>query len=111
MLRKIATLSITLTRLITLCLTLVVPMRRLRFSHGYLRWNHAHGIVISQSIESQVWETGSLKQRNFGIGSMVVAVESPVIRPCFATELQGSVRPTSGKRLYLSLRKGFFKKL
>ena len=44
-----------------------------------------------------MWETGSYKQRNIEIGSMVTMVRDPIIQPCFAMEARGSARPTLGK--------------
>ena len=54
--------------------------------------------MILETTESKMWETGSYKPRNIGIGLglVVFAVEGLIIQPCFATEIRGSVRPTSG---------------
>ena len=79
---------------------MVVPTRGIRFSHGYPLWNPEYGTMILELTESSMWETGSYGQRNIGIGSMVFAMGNPVVRPCFAMELRGSARPTSGKRSY-----------
>ena len=65
--------------------------------------------MILEPNESRMWETGSYEQRSIRIGSMAFTVESPVIRPCFATELQGSARPTSGKKAYLYEGKVFLR--
>jgi len=79
---------------------MVLSTRRLRFSHGYLHWNPEYGTRILEPTESNMWETGSYEQRNIGIGSMEFAVGNPAVRPCFATEIRGPARPTSGKKPY-----------
>jgi len=56
--------------------------------------------MILEPTESRMWESGSFEQRNIRIGSMAFAVGNPVIQSCFATETQGSAKPTSGKKLY-----------
>jgi len=75
-------------------------MRKLRFSHGYLHWNPVYGTTILVISESNMWETGSYKHMNIGIGSMAFEVGNPITRPCFATEILESGRPTSGKNQY-----------
>ena len=58
-----------------------------------------------------MWDTGSYGKRNTGIGSMAFGVGSPIIQPCFAPELRGSARPTSGEGPYPPCGKGVTKKL
>jgi len=57
-----------------------------------------------------MWETGSYKQRNIEIGSVVIMVRDPVVQPCFAMEIRGSVRPTLGKKAYSPLCRDVAKK-
>jgi len=57
--------------------------------------------VIFETTESKMWEAGSYEQRNTGVGSMAFAVTNPIILPCFATEIQGQARLTSGNKLCL----------
>jgi len=58
-----------------------------------------------------MWETGSYRRRNIGIGSIAFAVGNLVARPCFAMELRGSARPTLGKELYHMRREDVAKRL
>ena len=56
--------------------------------------------MILELAESRVWGTGSYEAKNIRIGSVAFVMESPIIRPCFAVEIRGSERPTSGKKPY-----------
>ena len=57
--------------------------------------------MMLESTEPNMWETGSYKQKDIGVGPMVFPVENPIIRVCFATEIQESVRSISGKSAHL----------
>jgi len=84
-------------------MALVAPtrgQRGQRFSHGYLHWIPGYGIMILVPSELNMLETGSYKQRNIGIGSMAFEVGNPITRPCFATDIRGSGKLTSGKNQY-----------
>jgi len=48
-----------------------------------------------------MWETGSSEPRNIGVGSKALAVKNPTIRPCFVTEILGSVKLILGKKAIL----------
>ena len=114
---KIATLSITATPLTIIPTPLIIIptrstipsiipstilllMRGIRFSHGYLHWNPEYGTMILEPTESNMWETGSYGQRNIRIGAMAFTVANPISRPCLVTEIRGSARPTLGKKPY-----------
>ena len=56
--------------------------------------------MILEPKESKMWETGSCEHGNTGNGSRAFAVGNPVIQPCFGTEIRGSERPTSGKKVH-----------
>ena len=84
-------------------------MRGLRFSHGYLHSNPKYGTMILESAGSRMWETGSSEQRNIRTGSMELVVGNPIIPLCFATEIRGLVKPTSGKKLYFLETKVFLR--
>jgi len=56
--------------------------------------------MILEPNESKMWEIGSCEQKDIGDGSKALAVEIPVIQLCFATEIRGSARPTSGKKVH-----------
>lgn len=75
--------------------------RGLRFLSGYLHWNPECRIMMLESTEPNMWETGSYEKRNIGIGSMAFPVENPIIRLWFAAEIRESARPTSGKNAHL----------
>jgi len=89
---------------------LVVLVRELRFSHGYLRLIPRYGTIILENTESNMWETGSWEQRNIGTGSMGFAVENLIIQPCIAMEIRGSARPTLRKKPYSPWSKDVAKK-
>jgi len=44
------------------------------------------------------WETGSCRPGNIRIGLAVFEGVNLMVRPCFATVVQGLARPTLGKR-------------
>jgi len=52
-----------------------------------------------------MWGTGSSKPRNIGVGSRELAVRNAIIRPCFATEIPGSVKLILGKKAILCTTK------
>ena len=60
---------------------------------------------------SNMWETGSYKQRNGEVGSMAFAAEDPIIRPCFAMEIRGLGKPTSRKKAYPPRSQGIAKEM
>ena len=75
--------------------------RGLRFLSGYLHWNPECRIMMLESTELNMWETGSYEERNIGIGSMAFPAENSIIRLWFAAEIRESARPTSGKNAHL----------
>jgi len=104
-----ATTSITTQTVLIPSITFFAPpMRGLIFSHGYLRSNPKNGTIILGAAGSRMWETGSSKQRNIRIGSMAFAVK---IRPCFATDIRGSVKPILGEKSYPPWGRDVAKKL
>jgi len=75
-------------------------MRELRFSRGYLHWTPGYGTVALETSESNMWGIGSSEPKNIGAGLGALAVKNPIIRPCFATEIPGSVKLVSGKKAH-----------
>ena len=73
-------------------------MRSQKFWTGYLHLSPGYGTKTFESEGSMRWETGSYKLRNIGIGLAVSMGVNLMVRPCFATEVQGLARPTLGKR-------------
>jgi len=87
------------TILLTMCgITARWPTRILGFYHGYLHSNPRDATKTFEPAESMKWETGSCKLRNIGIGLVVSMGLNVIAQLCFATEVQGSARPTLGKR-------------
>ena len=46
------------------------------------------------------WEAGFYKLKNIGIGLVVFVWMNLMVQPCFATEVRGLVRPSSGERKF-----------
>ena len=47
-----------------------------------------------------MWEAGSYKLRNIGIGLGFLVAVNLILRPCSAMEVQELARPILGKRAY-----------
>jgi len=65
---------------------------------GYLHLNPGYGTRTFGPVGSTRWETGSYKPGNTGTGLMVFVGVNLMVRPCFAMEIRGLVRPILGKR-------------
>ena len=64
---------------------------------GYPQLSLSHGIRTLESAGSTNWGAGFYEPTNTEIGLMVIAKVNPITQSCFATEVQGSARLTSGK--------------
>lgn len=63
---------------------------------GYPQLSLAYGIRTLERAESTNWGAGFYEPTNTETGLTVIAKVNPTTQSCFATEAQGSVRPTSG---------------
>jgi len=74
------------------------PTRGLKFWPGYLHSNPRDGTTTSKLVGSTRWVTGFYKLRNIGVGLLVFMWVDLMVQPCFATEVRGLARPSSGER-------------
>jgi len=75
-------------------------MRGRKFWPGYLHLNPRAGTTIFEAVGSTMWEAGSYKLRNIGIGLGFLVAVNLILRPCSAMEVQELARPILGKRAY-----------
>ena len=76
------------------------PTRIPKFWPGYLQSNPKDATKTFEPAGSMKWETGSCKLRSIGIGLVSMGL-NVIVQPYFATEIQGSARPTLGKRNHI----------
>ena len=87
------------------------PTRGQKFWPGYLHWKPRDGTTTSKPVGSTRWEAGFYKLRNTGIGVVVFVWVNLTVQPCFATEVRGLARPSSGEREDSRGKKGIANKL
>ena len=98
--------------LLTMCgITAPWWTRSLKFWPGYPHLSPGDGTTTSKPVGSTMWETGSCKLRNIGIGLAVSMGVNLVVQPCSAMEGRGLARPTLGKREDARGKKGIANKL
>ena len=82
------------------------PTRSLKFWPGYLHLSLRYGTATFKPVVLARWETGFYKLKNIGIGLVVSVRLNLVVQLCFATEVQGSARPTLGNGKHIKGKEG-----
>jgi len=76
------------------------PTTGLKFWPGYLRSSPGYGTRTFGPGGSTRWEAGFYKLRNIRVGLVVFVLVRLMGQPCFATEVRGLARPSSGERRF-----------